>query len=350
MEEELNKLRNLEFSSSNSLAPNKLGLAISGLAELYKSIGDLLKLPQTQNALAKHDDSSWVDELLEESVSFLDVCEHTRENLFLLRESIGKLQSSFRRRNNGGEVDIDDDVTKYVSFVKNLKRDMGKSLVFLKQIDIKLSESLLFNKVNNDQHIVAVVRVLRESSLMCSIIFKLILGYFSGTALQPKASKWSLVLKVVHNKGHVGDDLNDLEDAEIALNSLIVRKLSKQVSTDVNLLTINDVFPFIDSKSSNIVPASIVPTNVEVDADFEEYIIPKNIIPHQDVTIQGSEEVVVGEEENIGMDEKNAPRHVGEGVEVGALGKQGMGVVVIHDTTAQPAGTALSTGQSQAAQ
>ncbi|XP_021731248.1 uncharacterized protein LOC110698148 [Chenopodium quinoa] len=228
MEEELNKLRNLEFSSSNSLAPNKLGLAISGLAELYKSIGDLLKLPQTQNALAKHDDSSWVDELLEESVSFLDVCEHTRENLFLLRESIGKLQSSFRRRNNGGEVDIDDDVTKYVSFVKNLKRDMGKSLVFLKQIDIKLSESLLFNKVNNDQHIVAVVRVLRESSLMCSIIFKLILGYFSGTALQPKASKWSLVLKVVHNKGHVGDDLNDLEDAEIALNSLIVRKLSKQ--------------------------------------------------------------------------------------------------------------------------
>ncbi|XP_021747805.1 uncharacterized protein LOC110713653 [Chenopodium quinoa] len=228
MEEELNKLRNLEFSSSNSLATNKLGLAISGLAELYKSIGDLLKLPQTQNALAKHNDSSWVDELLEESVSFLDVCEHTRENLFLLRESIGKLQSSFRRRNNSGEVDIDDDVTKYVSFVKNLKRDMGKSLVFLKQIDIKLSESLLFNKVNNDQHIVAVVRVLRESSLMCSTIFKSILGYFSGTALQPKASKWSLVLKVVHNKGHVGDDLNDLEDAEIALNSLIVRKLSKQ--------------------------------------------------------------------------------------------------------------------------
>ncbi|KNA04117.1 hypothetical protein SOVF_202570 [Spinacia oleracea] len=228
IEEELNKLRNLEVSSSASLEANKLSISISGLAELYKSIGDLLKLPQTQKGLTKHEDSSWVDELLEESVSFLDVCEHTRESLFLLRVSIGKLQSSLRRRNNGGEADIDDDVTKYISFVKNFKREMSKSLVSLKHIDNKLSESLLFNKVNNDQHLVAVVRVLRETSLICSNVFRSILVYFSGTALQPKASKWSLVFKIVHNKGHVGDDLNDLEDAEIALNCLIVRKLSRE--------------------------------------------------------------------------------------------------------------------------
>lgn len=105
---------------------------------------------------------------------------------------------------------------------------MSKSLVSLKQIDSKLSESLLFNKVNNDQHLVAVVRVLRETSLICSMLFRSILGYFSGTTLQPKASKWSLVFKMVHNKGHAGDDLSDLEDVEVALNSLIIRKLSRQ--------------------------------------------------------------------------------------------------------------------------
>ncbi|KAL2939681.1 CRISPR-associated endonuclease Cas6f/Csy4 [Bienertia sinuspersici] len=231
IEEELNKLRNLEFSnSSTSLENNRLGIAISGLTELYKSIGDLLKLPQTQIALSKHEDSSWVDELLEESVSFLDLCESTRENLFFLRERIGKLQSSLRRRNNGWESDIEDDISKYESFVKTLKRDMSKSLVSLKQIDIKLSDSLLCDKVNNDQYLVAVVRVIRETSIICSIIFRSILGYFLGTNLQPKASKWSLVLKLVHTKGH-GDGSNDLEDVEIALNSLMVRKLSKERTT-----------------------------------------------------------------------------------------------------------------------
>ncbi|KMT06894.1 hypothetical protein BVRB_6g152320 [Beta vulgaris subsp. vulgaris] len=233
IEEELNKLRNLDVSSSTFMEPNKLSNAISGIAELYKSIGDLLKLPQTQQALTKHEDSSWVDVLLEESVSFLDVCENTRENLFLLRESIGKLQSNLRiRRNNNintGESDsIEDDVTKYVSFVKNLKREMGKSLVSLKQIDSKLSDSVLFNKVNNDQHLVAVVRVLRETSSICSIVFRSIMAYFLGANLLPKASKWSLVLKLVHNKGQVGEDLNGLEDIEVALNNLMVKKLSRE--------------------------------------------------------------------------------------------------------------------------
>ncbi|XP_057530053.1 uncharacterized protein LOC130808615 [Amaranthus tricolor] len=240
IEEELNKLRNLEICSLICLDSNKLGIAIPGLAELYKSIGDLLKLPQTQQALTKHDDSSWVDELLEESVSFLDVCENTRENLFLLRQSIGKLQSSLRRKNNINcdnhdhhqSCDIDEDISEYVSFVKNLKREMGKSHSLLKQIDNKLSEFLMFNKVNNDPHIVAVVRVLRETGLICSNVFRSILGYFSGTPLQTnKSSKWGLVFKLVHNnshKGHDEEDLNDLEDVEIALNSLIIKKLSKE--------------------------------------------------------------------------------------------------------------------------
>lgn len=224
IEEELNKLRQLEVSHAKPLDADKLGQAISDLAKLYTSIGDLFKLPQIQTALTKHENSSWVNELLEESVSFLDVCENTRENLFLLRGSIAKLQSSLRRRHNGGESDIEDDVTKYTSFVKTLKRDMAKSLASLKQIDIKLSDSLLFN--NNDQHLVALVRVIRETGLISSVVFRSILGYFTGITLQLKSRKLSLVLNLVHNKGN-RDDCNDLEDVEIALNSLMVRKLRR---------------------------------------------------------------------------------------------------------------------------
>ncbi|XP_057542409.1 uncharacterized protein LOC130820883 [Amaranthus tricolor] len=235
IKEELNKLRNLEVCSSNCFDFTKLRMAIPGLAELYKSIGDLLKLPQTQQALNRHNDSSWVDEILEESISFLDVCENIRENLFLLRKNIAQLQSSLRRRNNvNGSSELDNDnedaITKYASFVKKLKREMGKFIVSLKQIDNKLLESSIFNKINNNQYVIAIVRVLRETSLICNFVFRSICWYFSSTNshLLYKGSKWGLVLKLVqnNNKGQGEDELNELEDVEAVLNNLMVRKMS----------------------------------------------------------------------------------------------------------------------------
>ncbi|KAJ8425560.1 hypothetical protein Cgig2_027536 [Carnegiea gigantea] len=230
IEQELNNLiLNLQLSSSSQpcLKADKLCMAITGLSELYKSTGEVLKLPQTQQALAftKHDQaSSWVDEILEEPLSFLDVCGNTRENVSLLRETLGNLQSALRRSTSSTSNNVIDNVTHYVSSLKSFKREMEKSLASLKQIDTKLAVSPTLNSC--DQQLVAVVRVLRETSLMSSIIFRAILGYFSGSSnSQPKASKWSLVLKLVNNKDRkLDDNLNELEDVEVALNSLVVQK------------------------------------------------------------------------------------------------------------------------------
>jgi len=229
IEQELNNLiLNLQLSSSSHpfWKAGKLCMAITGLSELYKSIGEVLKLPQTQQALAfaKHGQaSSWVDELLEEPLSFLDVCGNTRENVSLLRETLGNLQSALRRSSTTSN-NVIDNVTHHVSSFKSFKKEMTKSLASLKQIDTKLAVSPTLN--SRDHQFTAVVRILTETNLMSSIIFRAILGYFSGSSnLQPKASRWSLVLKLINNKDHKLDgNLNELEDVEVALNSLMVQK------------------------------------------------------------------------------------------------------------------------------
>ncbi|CBI14780.3 unnamed protein product, partial [Vitis vinifera] len=96
IQEELNKLRTLEASSTSTLETICNGL--SGLQELYKCLDELLGLPSTQQALSHHQHEKWVNDLLDGPVRILDVCGSVRDVIAQFKEKIRDLQSALRRR------------------------------------------------------------------------------------------------------------------------------------------------------------------------------------------------------------------------------------------------------------
>ncbi|KDP43729.1 hypothetical protein JCGZ_22356 [Jatropha curcas] len=64
IEERLNKLSSTEISSLANA--ETIRARLSSLAEIYKCIEDLLNLPLTRQALAKHQEEKWNPQILED--------------------------------------------------------------------------------------------------------------------------------------------------------------------------------------------------------------------------------------------------------------------------------------------
>ncbi|XP_057975672.1 uncharacterized protein LOC131162990 [Malania oleifera] len=228
-EEELNKLKNWE--ADHCLSAEAVSAGISGMGALYRCIQDLLNLPLTQKALTQHQHEKWVDEVLDGSVIFLDICSNTRDSLLLLKEDVRELQSALRRR-KGGDFSIGSNIfSTFVSSRKRMKKETAKSLAALKQIDSKLGASPLPDYLN--AHISAVVRALRKTCLITISVFRSLLLFLSVPVLKPKKlTKWSLVSRLVH-RGVVACDgqrmmrISELESLDVALGNLLAQSSSK---------------------------------------------------------------------------------------------------------------------------
>ncbi|KAJ8567683.1 hypothetical protein K7X08_019891 [Anisodus acutangulus] len=129
IEEELNKLKTWEFEFSASPTAEAVYNGLVGLGEVHKCIGDLLNLPLTLQALSQCQNKKWVDEILDKSVRFLDICGTTRELVSQFKENIKDVQSLLRRRK--GDLNI----TNYTSFRKKMKKDAKSLITSLKKID-----------------------------------------------------------------------------------------------------------------------------------------------------------------------------------------------------------------------
>ena len=225
VEEQLNKLKACEASSSSQA--EKICRGLFGLVELYRCVEELLNLPLTQQALAQYQHEKWVNELLDGSVKYLDICSKASDTVLLMKESVRELQSALRRR-KGGEFSIEGNVAGYTCCRKKMKKEVAKSLSSLKQMENKSGTSPILDL---DQHLSAVVRVLREASLITTSIFQQLLLFLSAPVLKPKPTKWSLVSRLAH-KGVIvceaqGKKINELESVDIAVSNLLVQNPSK---------------------------------------------------------------------------------------------------------------------------
>lgn len=230
VEEELSKLKACKASSSTQT--EKICGGLSGLVELYRCVEDLLNMPLTQQALAQNQHEKWVNELLDGSVRYLDICSKTRDYMLLMKERVSELQSALRRR-KGAEFSIESNLAGYICCRKKMKKEAAKSLSSLKQMENKLGAAPCRDL---DQHLSAVVRVLREAILVTAFIFEQLLMFLCATVLKPKPTKWSLVSKLMH-KGVVacedqGKKTNELEGVDIAVNTLMVRNPIKSTEAD----------------------------------------------------------------------------------------------------------------------
>ncbi|GAB4847613.1 hypothetical protein Ancab_026674 [Ancistrocladus abbreviatus] len=142
---------------------------------------------------------------MEELVLCLDICSATSETFLLIKA------------------------------VKKLKKEITKSLSSSKQIDAKFSTSPCLNL--GDEHLVAVVRVLKEANLTGNSVFRSLLQYFSAPVWQPKTSRWLLVSRLLHQRmmGYEAqrDPLNEVEQVDAALNSSPVQKLSRNEAEEM---------------------------------------------------------------------------------------------------------------------
>ncbi|WVZ23097.1 hypothetical protein V8G54_001641 [Vigna mungo] len=220
-EEELSKLKSLEASSSSTPKVEKICCGLSGLSELYKCIEDLLRLPLTQQALGQHQNEKWVNEMLDCPVRFLDLLSITRDAIMLMKGSVEELQSAIRRR-RVGDFDMDNHLSTYWRLRRNMRKECTKSLLLLKQMDHELSGASLPLDLND--HLSAVVRVLREASWTTSSIFQTLVVFLSSPILKLKANKWAFVSRLMQ-KGVFAynnheENINELEKVDLIVDNL----------------------------------------------------------------------------------------------------------------------------------
>jgi hypothetical protein len=214
VEEELNKLKAWEaLSTSGSICNGLLGVE-----DLYKYVDEFLNLASTQEVLSRHENGKCHNELLDGSVRLLDVCSIARDTMLRFKEQIQALQSALRRRK--GDSSIESSVATFTCFRKKMKKDAKKLIASLKQMDNKLGASSLLDQ---DQHLSAVIRVIREVNVINCSIFQSLLMFLSKSS-KPNQSRWSLVSKLMH-KGVIAceekqENVNEIETVDAALSEV----------------------------------------------------------------------------------------------------------------------------------
>ncbi|KAL4368191.1 hypothetical protein GQ457_05G011960 [Hibiscus cannabinus] len=215
IEDELNRLKTRD--SSAVLTSESVSVGLSGLGDLYQCMDDLLDMSSTQQVLAVHQHEKCVDALLDGYVRLLDVCGIARDYMFQITEHVRALQSALRRRK--GDSSIENDILRYMSFRKAMKKQAKKLITELKRMDEynELDASLCLDQ---DHHFSAVIRVLRQVNGTNACVFQSLLSFLSAPA-SAKQRRRSLVAKLMH-KGVIGceekrDVVNEIESADGAV-------------------------------------------------------------------------------------------------------------------------------------
>lgn len=224
IEAQLSKLKPWELSSTSMgipLGSETIHLGLTGLAELYSSVKELIHSPLTQQALLKHECRKLVEETLDGSIGLLDSCGTARDLLLNMKKHVQDLQSAFRRRSTT-DSSIESNVQAYISFRKKAKKDIVKSIRALK---IMQSNFVAFNLLNVDLHLLLVIKLLRELSSITISVFWSLYVFLSVPVRKTKANGWSLIRKLVPatfagSKKAEKMMFNEVSNVDIALCSM----------------------------------------------------------------------------------------------------------------------------------
>ncbi|KAD3640674.1 hypothetical protein R6Q59_003371 [Mikania micrantha] len=185
-QEEIRKFRTWEASISSVPTADTICSALTKLQVLYECVDSVLSLPLTQQALTHNQYTELVNELLDKSISLMDICGSTRDLVSQVKENARVVQSAMRRRK--GEVSLT------TSFIKNLKKDCNKAMTSLKQIDEKIGG---IKPIDLDLNLLAAIKVVRDVGVVRSSVYKSLLLFLSGSVAKPKSSRWSLLHKLM---------------------------------------------------------------------------------------------------------------------------------------------------------
>lgn len=206
IEEGLTRIRSWEAEASDVLTADTVCDGLCRLGELYKYTDEFLNLPLTQQALSHLQNEKCVNELMDKSVRLLDICGNTRDVMSEIKVHARELLSALRRKKG-------DSSAEFAAFRKAINKDSKKLTASLKQVDTKSSVLEIFDQ---DQHLGAVIRSLKEVTAASVSVFQSVLLFLSTPILKPKATtKWLQVSKLMH-KGAVSseDQQHDVNEVD----------------------------------------------------------------------------------------------------------------------------------------
>ncbi|CAN8327858.1 unnamed protein product [Cochlearia groenlandica] len=230
IQEVVSKVRaNLGSSSLESKTMVRDG--VSGLTELYRCLSeDLFKSSsETRQALLN---GGLVDELLEVSLKYLEVCGGAKDCASRIKKSVVEIQSALRRSKKGGEFSLESDVDAYVASRKEIKKEIKKYMVLSKETDSCIESGFCCDDENN-QEMSALVKVMQETSAMTCFVLRTVLSFLSPHK-GPKTKNhkgWGMVMKLVkkgidhhhhHHNHEKGFACLELEAMEAELGKLVV--------------------------------------------------------------------------------------------------------------------------------
>ncbi|KAK9129286.1 hypothetical protein Sjap_009773 [Stephania japonica] len=228
VEQQLQRLRSSQDASTPSHCHK-----LNGLTDLHNCVDDFLQLPHTQKALSQLRSEECVNEVLDGSLSVLDVCNTSRNLLTEMKKNMQDLLSSLRRK-RGGESGLEDDVKEYLINQKNLNKITLKCVEDLKKNENK---RVSFSLLEENSNVVAIVGSLREVNAMTNSIFKSLLSSIS----QPRKNSWSLASKLMNKRkvashGEETECFNSVEKVDAALSNLKSSKSCKDTQDALKLM------------------------------------------------------------------------------------------------------------------
>ncbi|KAJ9541073.1 hypothetical protein OSB04_027579 [Centaurea solstitialis] len=224
IEDLINKIKTTTAAASRPNAET-ICSGLSQLKDLYKCTNDLLNSSSVCVLLASQRNVNWVDELIDESVKFLDFCGGIWDMVSQIKEQIRDLCCALRRRN--GELVGENGIAKYVCFRKKMKKDVKGLVASLKQVDNNMTGGGGSVMVDSDSHhLAAVMKAVLGVSEMTVLVFESLLMFISMPAVS-KPNRWSIVVSKLMHKGMVACEaqqkqgtVNELESIDATLQSL----------------------------------------------------------------------------------------------------------------------------------
>ncbi|GMI68532.1 hypothetical protein like AT2G17080 [Hibiscus trionum] len=261
IDENVQRLRASQSASTSS----SIGHQLNYLQDLYDSVDMFLQLPLAQQALAQEQQRKWVEQLLDDSLMFLDVCGTAKDALLQTKECTQEFQSILRRRR--GIEGLANEVRKYLTSRKAVRKTICKALKNLKHMENKLS-SFSFNK---DGESGAVINTLKQVEAVTASVLESLLSFISGPETESKWSRWSLVSKLMHQKKVMCEEeeqkTNEIANAEATLRSFIKSGKTKHVENVQNELQnsevcIQDLDEGLESLFKRLIKARVTVLNI----------------------------------------------------------------------------------------
>ncbi|CAI0407792.1 unnamed protein product [Linum tenue] len=119
IDEQVCRLRQSQAASTSS---SSIGHTLNSLQVVYDCVDQLFQLPTTQQALIN--DQKCFNELLDESLRILDLCNTGKDALSQMKESVAELQSAIRRRQGG----VEGETRRYLKSRKTVIKAIQKVL------------------------------------------------------------------------------------------------------------------------------------------------------------------------------------------------------------------------------